>query len=236
MPDLFGRLAPRFSSSTTKMTAIGIAVAAFIAAALWFGLPHLHSLRTPDRVASDVVAGFVGEKQFGAWILNCPAPAGPASGALPAFSLMPGQGSPLPAPPGSTSTDENTLGRCRVMLRYFGKANSRHVVMILSFRTIRKQRALALILRFPPLVKKGDLIVVRAGTSGIRLPVQQCDADICLAAGELGPRGESLLLANKDGMLVFPPGGDGKKRAVRIPLAETARALAAMLQAESGLS
>jgi hypothetical protein len=232
----FDRLMARSRASISRVMKepwIGIVAAALFVAVLWLGLPHLS---LGSRETSGIEAGFVGQKQLGSWTLACLSPATIVQNntRLPAFSLERSSASPLPPPPESnSSTNEHALGRCRAVRPYFNSASARLPIMILSFRTIGAQKALVVVLRFPPLAKKGDAIVVRLAAKAFKLPVQECGNGGCLAAGALAADAERLLLSSKDSLIVFPAGPDGKKRGARIPLAGAAQALASLRQAES---
>jgi len=143
--------------------------------------------------------------------------------ASPAPAVMP---PPAPAPAIS-------LGRCRAALLYRSKKNPKQVLVAIGFRLVGKAHALALIVRMPSIAKKGDMIVLRIGKAGLKLPVRDCGKEGCLAAGVLAPDSQAGLLSAEQGELMLPASSDGKLVRLPVPLAGLSAAIAALHRAES---
>lgn len=210
-------------------TIIGLALALLFLAGL-FALPrffpHEELQQTPAQAAADIEPGFAGVRQIGPWILTC-GPVRPKPVPLP-FSFAPGRRA-APA-----TTDMNALGRCRTFMAFRRKADPRQVVMLLNFRLLGRSQRLAVLVRIPPRARKGDVVSFRLGQKVLNLPVSLCDKQSCLAAASLAPEQEAMLLARPATQLFLPPGPNGKRLAVRVPLLGLRAATGAMRRAEAG--
>jgi len=217
-----------------KQTLFGIAVAALFLAALWLGLPYLSSITGGfgTNNASSIPPGFVGQKTIGPWALNCMPPKTVSQNGvtMPAFSLFDRNRSPLPPPPGAQTQQ---LGRCRVLRAFFGPKDPKNPVMVMSFRTLGSKKTLVMLLRIPPIGKKGDFVGVRVGNKGFRLTIVECPSGLCLAASPLNAEAENLLVSNSNGIVVFPAGPDGKRHAGRFTLQGIGAAIDGLRRAES---
>ncbi|MEJ0042359.1 MAG: invasion associated locus B family protein [Rhizomicrobium sp.] len=175
----------------------------------------------------------------GAVALPAPTATGQVAGggtnpALPAAS--PASTSPAgPAPAAKPATKPVSLGRCRVTHAFRAKKNPQQTVMVVSFRFVGDNKTLVMIVRLPPLVKQGQSIVVALGNKkGFKLPVRGCTPKSgCVAMGAVQNQVQAVLFAAKQAEIVLPAGADGKRGAVRLPLAGLSAAVTAMRRAES---
>jgi invasion protein IalB len=212
-------------------TVIGFVLAAlFIGAMVFGGIYIKHDAPKPyAETPGEVTSGFVGMKVYDGWQLLCGKPtaadqASSSSGGIP-LSLTPGK----PAPGAG-----NALRRCRASLFIRRKDNPKALLLAVSFRHTADSDKLALIIRFPLLAKKGDLLGMQLDQKGgLKLPVNDCGQEGCLAAGLLSPDVQAMLMATKRAVLVFPAKKDGKPLGMLIPFTGLRDALTAMAKAES---
>ena len=129
-------------------------------------------------------------------------------------------------PPGAV-----TLGRCRSTLVFRRKDNPKAIVLVIGFRTAGQK--LAMIVRFPSLAKKGDMIAMRLAQGALKLPVSDCGKGGCLAAGLLEAEAQSHILASPRGVLVFPAVQNGKPLGMFVPFDGLKESIAGMRRAES---
>ncbi|HSM96467.1 MAG TPA: invasion associated locus B family protein [Rhizomicrobium sp.] len=212
-----------------RNTIVGLALALLFLAGL-FALPqffpHQELQLNPAQVAAKIEPGFKGARRIGPWILAC-GPARAKSVPLP-FSFAPGKRA-APA-----MNDMSALGRCRTFMAFRPKANPKRIILLLNFRLLGHNQRLAALVRIPPRAKKGDLVSFRLGQKVLNLPVSACDKQSCLAAGSLTPNQEAMLFAQRGTELLLPPGPNGKRLAVRVPLVGLRAATGAMRRAEAG--
>ena len=205
---------------------VGIVLAAALVAGL-FALDHFYH-RSHGMTANDVQSGFVGAETIGAWQLACPpGPSGSAAKAPVPFSLNPN-------PRTAAAVVENgslNLGRCRTTLVFRRKDNPKAIVLIVGFRLAGEK--LALIVRFPALAKKGDVLEMRLAQGALKLPVSDCGKNGCVSAGLLGAQALDRVLASPRAVLVFPAVRDGKPLGMLIPFDGLKASVAAMRRAES---
>ncbi len=156
--------------------------------------------------------------------------AGAANPVTPAASPAAGTG-----PAAKPAVKPMSLGRCRVIHVFRAKKNPQQTVMVVSFRFVGDDKTLAMIVRLPPLVKQGQSIVVALGNKkGFKLPVRGCTPKTgCIAMGAVQNQVQAVLFAAKQAEIVLPAGADGKRGAVRLPLAGLSAAVTAMRRAES---
>jgi invasion protein IalB len=190
---------------------IGLALALAFVAAIFAAdrfFPHELVSQTRD-VAASVKPGFQGAKRIGAWTLFCAQGTAqePQQAAIP-FALTPRSSARQPL--------GGQLGRCHVSLVVANK--QRQALMSANFRLTSRQQAVTLILRFSPMAKKGDSVVVKLNTSDFRVPVADCTAKECLALGMLPDRLQATLFAAPTATFIFPAGPGGKRPALRLPL------------------
>ncbi|MBI3678052.1 MAG: TonB family protein [Proteobacteria bacterium] len=139
-------------------------------------------------------------------------------------------------PPARTAVRPVTMGRCHVMMIFHSKQNPEQAVMAVSFRLLGLSRSIAMIIRMPPLAKKGDTVLLELGDQGVKLPVVGCtDKDGCTALSGFSVDQETLLVAASQATLEFPPGHDGMQPTVRLPMDGLAEAIAAMHRADPKL-
>jgi hypothetical protein len=158
--------------------------------------------------------GFSGTKYIGSWTLVCAnsTPGAAANG-------------------GGTSQSQSQLGRCRMARAYADKRGQ--VLLTLAFRFAGPQKNLTIVVRFPPIGRKGQYLVFGVGPkSAIRVPVFGCTKASCIAVGALIPAAATMLEQAQQAQVVLPPGGDGRQYTIGIRLDELAPALEGMHRAE----
>ncbi len=209
---------------------IGVVLAVLFVAGMFLlprFVPHMVVQQNPAEAASSVETGFIGARRIGPWILACAKP-DKKSAPMP-FSLGPGKPG-MSAPPPSSQP----LGRCRTFLAYRAKANPKQVILMISFRLTAPAQRLAMIVRLPPIAKKGDRVTLRWGKTAAALPVTGCEKGLCVAVGRFQPGSEAALLSQKSAQLILPPGPKGKRIGVDVPIFGLPAAVAAMRRAELG--
>ncbi|HEY2445397.1 MAG TPA: hypothetical protein VGI20_06635, partial [Rhizomicrobium sp.] len=150
----------------------GVVLAAIFLALLFAAprfLPHGVEAMTRSEIA-EIVPGFAGTRLIGSWDLACAS-------------------APKPSAPQGSRTD---VGRCRMARGY--RSKNGQLVLAIAFRYAGPQKALTMIVRFPPVGGQGQYLLVRLGRQGgLRLPVYGCNAGSCVAVGALIPAAQSLL-------------------------------------------
>lgn len=186
-------------------------VLAIIFLALLFAAPKLlpHGIEGTTRAEiAQISKGFSGTRYIGSWVLVC---------------------SKLPKIAGQKPQAQ--IGPCRMARAY--RDNSGRLILTLAFRYAGLPKVLTMIVRFPPVGRKGQfLLLVLGKQSTLKLPVFDCDRDSCVAVGAMVPTATSLLLSSAQGRVVLPPTPDGKQYTIRIQLDGLPEALAAMQRAE----
>ncbi|HEX9159730.1 MAG TPA: invasion associated locus B family protein [Rhizomicrobium sp.] len=193
-----------------KNTVFG-AVLAIVFLALLFAAPRLlpHGIEaTTQAEVAQISRGFLGTKFIGPWILVC---------------------SKQPSP--TTQTPQAIVGPCRMARAY--RDNNGRLVLTVAFRYAGAPKVLTVIVRFPPLGRKGQfLLIVLGKQSTLKLPVYDCAKDSCVAVGALVPAATALLESSAQARVVLPPTSDGKQYTIGIQLDGLPAALAAMQRAE----
>lgn len=198
-------------------------VAAIFAADQFF--PN-KSVSQTSEIAASVKPGFQGAKRIGAWTLICPkGAAGDQQQPTIPFALTPQSR--------SRQSLSSQLGRCHTTLGLANRQNPRQAIMAVNFRLTGRMQLLTMILRFPPMAKKGEWVGVRLPKSAFRVPIVDCNARECLALGGLADQWKTQLFAAQTATFVFPAGPAGKRPAFRLPLVGLGDAIAAMKRAES---
>lgn len=224
-----------------RNTVIGAVLAVIFVAAL-FAMAHFAPRKpkppSPEQSAAQVEQGFVGAKMIGPWQLVClaspsvidvgskPAAASPPLPPSTPEAVAPHKTAPAAAKPLS-------LGRCRVTLAYRQKDNPKRVILAVNFRLVGEAEKLLMVVRLPPVAKKGDNLVLRLGANGLKLAVAGCQKESCVAAGALGAQAQTGLFSAPKAELVLPPGANGKRAALPFPVAGLSAAITAMHRAES---
>lgn len=204
-----------------------------------------------NAAAQSVEKGFVGIKRVGAWTLTCAAkplyvggkPAADTPAAVPLN--MDGKASAAPgakpaAGPAATPRDgakpadrRISLGRCRSLLEFRRKKDPQKVAIALIFRVVGAAPGrLVLFVRLSK-GKAGDKVGLRVHKGVLEVPVRGCVAAGCTAVGVLAPATEAALTGAASGKLVMPPGPEGKRKVIRLPLVGLAASLSALRRAES---
>ena len=193
-----------------RNTVIG-AVLAIIFLALMFAAPRLlpHGIEaTTQAEIARISKGFTGTRFIGSWVLVCSEP---------------------PAP--GTQKPQAIVGPCRMARAY--RDNNGRLILTVAFRYAGAPKVLTIIVRFPPIGRKGQfLLLVLGRQSTLKLPVFDCAKDSCVAVGALVPAATSLLEASSQAGVVLPPTPDGKQYTIRIRLDDLPAALAGMQRAE----
>ena len=111
--------------------------------------------------------------------------------------------------------------------------NSGRLVLTVAFRYAGAPKVLTMIVRFPPIGRKGQfLLVVLGKQSTLKLPVFDCAKDSCVAVGALVPAATSLLVSSPQARVVLPATSDGKQYTIGIQLDGLPAALSGMQRAE----
>ncbi|HEX4080111.1 MAG TPA: invasion associated locus B family protein [Rhizomicrobium sp.] len=194
------------------------AVLAIVFLALMFAAPRLLPRGIEGMTRAEIAqlgTGFSGTKYIGSWTLVCsgaPARAGAAKSAAP-------------------SASQAAVGRCRMARGY--RDRNGQLVLAVAFRYAGPAKELTMIVRFPPVGRQGEYLVLGLGSkTRIRLPVFGCTKGACIAVGALIPAAESLLLAAPQAEVVLPPNANGKQYTIGIRLDGLAPALDGMRRAE----
>jgi len=192
-------------------TVIG-AVLAIVFLSLLFAAPRLlpHGIEgTTQAEIAQISKGFSGTRFIGSWVLVCSKP-GPAV---------------------ANERPQAIVGPCRMARAY--RDNSGRLVLTVAFRYAGAPKVLTMIVRFPPIGRKGQfLLVVLGKQSTLKLPVFDCAKDSCVAVGALVPAATSLLVSSPQARVVLPATSDGKQYTIGIQLDGLPAALAGMQRAE----
>jgi invasion protein IalB len=194
---------------------IGLVLAALLIGGLWAAsimMPPKNLSILPADQAASVDKNFLGSKQIGPWALACDTREKHAA----------------------ANANDKTFGRCRLVLIYRRSESPKEVVMVLNFRLLASRGNLALIAALPPVLKKGDELDLVWGKKSLKLPVSFCrDKVECVAVIGLTREAEADLLSGPNVALALPPGANGKRAAIVVPVAGLKDAVAAMRRAES---
>ena len=194
------------------------AVLAIVFLALMFAAPRLLPRGIEGITRAEVArlgTGFSGTEYIGSWTLVCSA---------------------NPAKPGAaqntaSSASTTAVGRCRMARGY--RDRNGQLVLSVAFRYAGPAKELTMIVRFPPVGRQGQYLVLGLGPkTRIRLPVFGCAKSACVAVGALIPAAETLLIAAPQAQVVLPPAADGKQYTIDIRLDGLAPALDGMRRAE----
>ena len=194
------------------------AVLAIVFLVLMFAAPRLLPRGITGLTQAEIAqlgAGFSGTEYIGSWTLVCSA---------------------KPARPGTVhnaalSAPQAAMGRCRMAREY--RDQNGQLVLSVAFRYAGPAKELTMIVRFPPIGRQGQYLVLGLGSkTRLRLPVFGCAKSACVAVGALIPAAESLLLAAPQAQVVLPPAADGKQYTIGIRLDGLAPALDGMRRAE----
>jgi|SRR5579871_3496877 len=189
-------------------TVVGFALA-IVFLALLFAAPQLlpHGIEaTTQAEIAQISKGFSGTRFIGSWVLVC-------------------------SKPPSRPKSQGQIGPCRMARAY--RDNNGRLILTLAFRYAGMPKVLTMIVRFPPIGRKGQfLLLVLGKQSTLKLPVFACAKDSCVAVGALVPAATSLLLSSPQARVVLPPTQDGKQFTIRIQLDGLPEALSGMQRAE----
>ena len=190
------------------------AVLAVLFLGLLFAAPRFlpHGIEAATRTeGAQIGPGFTGTRLIGSWDLAC-SPANRAAGVARSGAQM-------------------DAGRCRMARGY--RARNGQLLLAVAFRFAGPQKTLTMIVRFPPIGRQGQYLLLKLGRQGgLRLPVFGCANGSCVAVGALIPAAQSLLLSAPAAQVVLPPRADGKQYSIGIRLDGLAPALAGMRRAE----
>jgi invasion protein IalB len=204
-----------------KDTIAGVVLAVLFLTGLFAAAHYLpHGARNLPTVAPiQIPAGFVGNRMIGPWDLLC--------GPKPQLqNNKTQQDSEHPAAALAAA------GHCRLAHGYVNGDGK--LILMIAFRMIGPQRAVAMLVRFPPAAKKGDIVLVKFGQVGLRLPVySDCPTSVCIAVGALVPVAESLLASAGAAQVILPPRADGKRITIGIRLDGIGPGLRGLRRAES---
>jgi invasion protein IalB len=186
-------------------------VLAIVFLALLFAAPRLlpHGIEaTTQAEVAQISKGFSGTRFIGSWVLVCSKPA-----------------------PKTSQESQTVVGACRMARAY--RDNSGRLILTLAFRYAGAPKVLTMIIRFPPIGRKGQfLLVVLGKQSTLKLPVFDCAKDSCVAVGALVPAATALLLSSPQARVILPPTSDGKQYTIGIRLDGLSASLSAMQRAE----
>ncbi|HEX3430104.1 MAG TPA: invasion associated locus B family protein [Rhizomicrobium sp.] len=185
-------------------------VLAIIFLALLFAAPKLlpHGIEaTTQAEIAQIPKGFIGTRFIGAWVLVCSRPAA------------------------SNQKPQAPIGPCRMARAY--RDNNGRLILTLAFRYAGTPKVLTMIVRFPPIGRKGQfLLLVLGKQTTLKLPVFDCAKDSCVAVGAMVPAATSLLVSSPQARVVLPPTPEGKQYTIRIQLDGLPAALTGMQRAE----
>lgn len=187
------------------------AVLAIIFLALLFAAPRLlpHGIEATTRAeVAQISRGFIGTRIIGSWALVCSKPS-----------------------PAGTQKPQAVVGPCRMARAY--RDNNGRLILTVAFRYAGAPKVLTIIVRFPPIGRKGQFLLLVLGKQAtLKLPVFDCAKDSCVAVGALVPAATSLLESSPQAHVVLPPTPDGKQYTIQIRLDNLPAALAGMQRAE----
>jgi invasion protein IalB len=193
-----------------KDTVLG-AVLAIAFLALLFAAPRLlpHGIEaTTQAEIAQISKGFAGTRFIGSWVLVCSKARAPAS-----------------------QSPQAVVGPCRMARAY--RDNNGRLILTVAFRYAGTPKVLTMIVRFPPVGRKGQsLLVVLGKQSTLKLPVFDCAKDSCVAVGALVPAATALLVSSAQARVVLPPTSEGKQYTIGIRLDGLSAAIAGMQRAE----
>ena len=187
------------------------AVLAIVFLALLFAAPRLlpHGIEaTKQAEIAQISKGFLGTRFIGSWVLVC---SKPTAGAQKPQAIV---------------------GPCRTARAY--RENNGSLILTVAFRYAGAPKVLTMIVRFPPIGRKGQFVLFVLGKRGatLKLPVFECARDSCVAVGALVPAATSLLESSPLARVVLPPTPDGKQYTISIGLDDLPATLSAMQRAE----
>lgn len=216
------------SSAVLRNTAVGAVLGLLVIGGLFLASRYLDNGTGNPELRS----GFVGARSFGAWQLICfkasPQPQAPANDVPLPLHLSAADSGFVPA------ARTVPLGRCRATISFRRRDDPGRAVDV-SFRLLGTDKVLAMIVRFPPLAKRGDPIILRLGEQRYTFTVADCPGGACVALTALDAEIQKHVLSSPNGTLIFPPGVDGRRLAIAVPFAGLAEALSNMRVAESPL-
>jgi len=187
------------------------ALLAIVFLALLFAAPRLlpHGIEATTRAEiAQISKGFTGNRFIGSWVLVCSKPSSPAA-----------------------QKPKEVVGPCRMARAYHD--HNGQLILTVAFRYAGTPKVLTMIVRFPPIGRKGQYLLFGLGKqSTLKLPVFACAKDSCVAVGALVPAAKSLLVSSSQAQVVLPPSADGKQYTIRISLDGLPAALAGMQRAE----
>lgn len=191
-------------------TVVG-AVLAIAFLALLFAAPRLlpHGIEaTTQAEVAQISKGFLGTRFIGSWVLVCSKTAVPA-----------------------VQKPQSVVGPCRMARAY--RDNNGRLILTVAFRYAGAPKVLTMIVRFPPIGRKGQFVLFVLGKQAtLKLPVFDCAKDSCVAVGALVSAATSLLESSGQARVVLPPAPDGKQYTISIRLDGLPTALAGMQRAE----
>ena len=144
-------------------------------------------------------------------------------------------------PPAATTAPEApktpakpiSFGRCHVTKIFRSKQNPQQAVMMVSFRQVGAEHNLVMIIRMPPLAKKGEAVILALGKQGLKIPVLGCaEKQGCTAMGGIGAGPQAQLFSASQAVLVFPQRENGQRPQIRLPLTGLPEAVTAMRRAD----
>jgi len=194
---------------------LGVILAALLIGGLFAAshyMPPAQLSILPADQAASVSPGFIGSKSIGPWTLGCDTAQVHAK----------------------ANADDRMFGRCRLVLIYHRRQNPAQVVLILNFRALAKGGNLSLITAIPAVAKKGDALDLLWGKKGLKMGISFCreKAD-CIAVIAMTPKVEAEFLASPNAVLALPPGPDGKRTGIPVPMTGLRDAVAAMRRAQT---
>jgi len=204
-----------------KDTIAGVVLAVLFLAGLFAAEHYLpHGARNLPSIAPvQIPAGFVGNRMIGPWDLSCGSKSRP-------------QNSTIQQDPTHPSSAPAAGGHCRLAHGYVNGDGK--LILIIAFRLIGPQRTMAMLVRFPTAAKKGDIVVVKFGQVGLKLPVFfDCPAGACVAVGSLMRAAEALVASARAAQVILPPRADGNRITIGIRLDGLEPGLRGLRRAES---
>ncbi len=207
-------------------------VAAAAAAYVVLGAPPLSDFASLFRAEAPIAPGFVGMAKFGEWRLIC-VPGPPSLDALSAPAASGAAGAAPRQGPQRNSCRINQETPAQPQGGGNGEAPAQ-VIVAANFSLVGPKHMPAAMLRLPITARPGDAISLKFEDGSIvKTTVRDCQANECVAAGNLTPGDWAHLAAAKSLKLTFPAAGR-QWVVLDLPVDGLSTAIAALARAESG--
>jgi hypothetical protein len=246
-----------FMRSSIVGFALGVVLIALL---FWVSSMAFHPtpLQKVEAKAQQITKGFVGLQTIGLWEVACAkAPAmfvPPKPAAAPEAAAHSEAAAHQPAVPGQAGAGDATatpaptraaaerdrqpapkpisMGRCRTTMELGQRNGGGGSALSLSFRLAGDKKLLSAVVRFPPIGRGGEAVLLRLPRGFVKIPVSGCSQAGCLAIVGLNAAVQKGLVSTPEAILVLPPGPRGQRPKARVLLFGLSPALDAMRRAE----